>query len=168
MMTITQKIKRMRDRARKLRLKYRKKGDTRMADDFRGQEIALNQVLPIVKSIEIDRKFLEQHEARIKKLESVLERIDTWLEAYRRDKTPPPNYPPEIWRAVKNQAIVILKDLKRAARRRARESTPAPSLRNQLPAIAENGRAGRAPSPLHDAVGQSTLRKRCPPDPRQV
>lgn len=110
-MGIVEKIRQMRNRARKLRLKYRKKGDTRMADSFAGQEIALNQVL--------------SHETRIKQLEQVFGKIDSWIDAYKRDKTPPPNYPANVWRAVRGQALVILRDLRSIKRgktkRRARQ-----------------------------------------------
>lgn len=102
-LSIAEEIRRMRNRARKLRLKYRKKGDTRMADSFQGQEIALNQVL--------------SHESRIIQLEQVFGKIDGWIEAYKRDKTPPPNYPKDVWKAVREQALVILNDLRKSGRR---------------------------------------------------
>ena len=52
---LREKIMGYRNRARELRLKYREMGDTKLADNYVGQEIALNLVLARINE-RLDRK----------------------------------------------------------------------------------------------------------------
>jgi len=66
----------MRDWARALRLKYREKGDHKLADNYAGQELALNRVLGL---IEKENKNLA---IRLEKQGSRIQALEEWMKKH--------------------------------------------------------------------------------------